>query len=278
LSRPRAPATGDPAQAAEPWPGRRPRTECDSALAHWYLPAPNHGPRRGGARADLLLLHYTGTTSALIALDWLTRRESRVSCHYLVDECGHIVQMVAESARAWHAGVSHWAAESDINSRSIGIEIHNPGHQHGCPAFPDVQMQAVTQLCRDVVARNAIPPERVLAHSDVAPARKLDPGERFDWHRLHLARVGHWVAPAALGAEAGLGPGDDGPAVHELQRQLQAYGYAVPQTGQFDTATEQVVRAFQRHWRPARVDGRFDTSTADTLRRLQLALDAHGSG
>ena len=136
----------------------------------------------------MLLLHYTGMDSAEAALDWLTRQESGVSCHYLVDAEGRIAQMVPESERAWHAGQSLWEGETDINSCSIGIEIHNPGHDFDYPDFPDAEMRAVEALCRDILSRHAIPSHRVLAHSDVAPGRKRDPGEKFDWERL--ARAG----------------------------------------------------------------------------------------
>ncbi len=175
---------------------------------------------RGGRTPDMLILHYTGMESAEAALDWLTRQESEVSCHYLVDEDGRIAQLVTESERAWHAGQSLWAGETDLNSCSIGIEIHNPGHDFDYPDFPDAQMRAVEALCLDILSRHAIPPARVLAHSDVAPGRKRDPGEKFDWQRLARAGIGLWVPPAPLEGDAGLGPGDEGETVAALQRAL----------------------------------------------------------
>lgn len=247
-------AAGDATTAAMP----------DSVLAGLWRPSPNHEPRRGGRRPDMLLLHYTGMACAQAALDWLTRPESRVSCHYLVDERGTIVQMVRESRRAWHAGLSHWAGDSDINSCSIGIEIHNPGHDLGYADFPEAQMAAVEALARDIVARHAIPPARVLAHSDVAPARKRDPGERFDWARLARAGIGLWVEADDGGEGAGL-------PMAELQARLRAFGYGLEMTGVEDEATRTVVAAFQRHWRPARVDGRADASTCAVLDRLLVA-------
>jgi N-acetylmuramoyl-L-alanine amidase len=242
-------------------------------LAHEWRPSPNVGPRRDGRPADILLLHYTGMATAEAACRRLCNPESKVSCHYLVDEHGGIVQMVEEEMRAWHAGQSFWGGDTDINSRSIGIEVHNRGHEADYPDFPDLQMEAVVALARDICTRHPIPPERVLAHSDVAPRRKLDPGEKFDWRRLHEAGVGHWVEPEPLGGNAGLEPGDEGEAVLALQRDLAAYGYYVPETGRFDAATEASVAAFQRHFRPARVDGRADSSTRATLARLTAALD-----
>ena len=237
-------------------------------LPHHWRPSPNAGPRRDGKRADILLLHYTGMTSAEAACRRLCDPHSGVSCHYLVDEDGGIVQMVEEDLRAWHAGQSFWGGETDINSCSIGIEIHNRGHDADYPDFPDSQMEAVIALVRDILDRQPIPPERLLAHSDVAPRRKLDPGEKFDWQRLHEAGIGHWVAPEPLGEDRCLWRCDQGDAVLALQNDLARYGYEVPQTGRYDLATELTVAAFQRHFRPARVDGRADKSTSATLARL----------
>jgi N-acetylmuramoyl-L-alanine amidase len=243
----------------------------DSPLATLWCPSPNREPRRDGRRPDMLILHYTGMDSAEGALDWLTREEAKVSCHYLVDEEGRIAQIVEESERAWHAGQSLWAGETDLNSCSIGIEIHNPGHDFDYPDFPDAEMQAVEALCLDILRRHAIPPDRVLAHSDVAPGRKRDPGEKFDWARLARAGIGLWVAPAPVGGDQGLGPGDEGVSVAELQRQLSEFGYGVEVTSTYGTGMEKVVEAFQRHFRPARIDGRADLSTRDTLSRLLVA-------
>lgn len=252
----------------------------DTPLAACVKAAANRGPRRGrwgenGGTPDLLLLHYTGMQSARKAVDWLTRAESQVSCHYLIDDAGVVTQMVREAERAWHAGLSHWAGATDINSASIGIEIHNPGHGLG-PAlpyrdFPDAQMRSVEALCRDIAGRHQIRPERVLAHSDVAPARKCDPGERFDWARLWRAGIGHWVEPVPAGDDDSahsLALGSESAEVTSLQRQLQAYGYGLEPTGLYDQATAQVVTAFQRHWRRACVDGIADHGTVATLQRL----------
>lgn len=246
----------------------------DSELVHELHPSPNIGPRRPGVRPSLLILHYTGMSSAEKAIDWLARPESKVSCHYVIDEHGRITQMVAEGARAWHAGLSSWAGETDINSASIGIEIQNPGHEHGYPEFPEAQMQAVASLSRDITSRNGIAPAGVLAHSDVAPGRKIDPGEKFDWAYLARAGVGHWVEPAPV-ADNDEGPADIGGAcIAEAQALLARYGYGIDVTGELDPATSQVVRAFQLHFRPRRPDGRLDNSTMRTLERLVAALPA----
>ncbi len=142
-------------------------------------PSPNHGPRAPGKPTDILLLHYTGMALPERALEWLCDPASQVSSHYLVFEDGRVVQLVDEARRAWHAGRSSWAGERDINSRSVGIEIVNPGHQFGYRPFPEPQIDALIALCRAILSRHPIPPERVLAHSDVAPDRKEDPGELF---------------------------------------------------------------------------------------------------
>src|SRR5205807_877255 len=173
--------------------------------------------------------------------------------------------------RAQHAGVSSWEGETDINSRSVGIEIVNPGHDLGYPDFPDRQIAAVIALCRDILRRRPMRADRVVAHSDVAPSRKQDPGEKFPWSRLHEAGVGHWVEPAPVGDTRGLATGGSGPAVAELQDLFAQYGYGIPSIGHFDQPMHDVVVAFQRHFRPARIDGIADGSSIETLRRLLAA-------
>lgn len=240
----------------------------DSRLVNEVRRSPNCGARRGVKRPDLLILHYTGMQDCAAALRRLTEKTSEVSSHYLVFEDGRIVQLVPEKKRAWHAGVSSWQGESDINSRSIGIEICNPGHDFGYPDFPRRQMKAVIALCRDIIKRNHIRPEHVLAHSDIAPARKQDPGEKFPWARLHKAGVGHFVPPAKIARGKRFRRGGKGAEILEAQRQLAEYGYGIAPSGKFDAATEDVVIAFQRHFRPRRVDGVLDASTRATLARL----------
>jgi N-acetylmuramoyl-L-alanine amidase len=243
-------------------------------LEHHWHPSPNIGPRRGVDRPELLILHYTGMTSAMAACAWLCNPGSGVSCHYLVDEKGSITQMVEENLRAWHAGVSRWKSRDDINSASIGIEIHNPGHDLGYCDFPSAQIDAVIGLCRDIVVRNEIAAENILAHSDIAPQRKKDPGEKFPWATLHQAGIGHWVPAAPVTAGEELKLGDRGPAVGALVRQLSAYGYGLAPADAFDPIVAAVVTAFQRHFRPSRVDGIADHSTLKTLKRLLSALPA----
>jgi N-acetylmuramoyl-L-alanine amidase len=237
---------------------------------HRVVPSENHEARRGALAPDLVVLHYTGMESADAALARLCdpRGSERVSAHYVVDEDGTILQLVPEARRAWHAGEGSWAGAGDINSRSIGVEIVNPGHDFGYPAFPARQIDALIALLGDIVARRAVRADRVLAHSDVAPARKRDPGEKFPWERLHRAGIGHWIAPAPLADGPSLAPGDAGEPVRALQEALVRYGYGLAPTGVYDAETAAVVAAFQRHFRPARIDGIADSSTQATLRRL----------
>jgi N-acetylmuramoyl-L-alanine amidase len=233
--------------------------------------SPNIEVRPTGLVPRFLILHYTGMASAEKACVWLCTQESKVSCHYLVDETGAIIQMVGEEMRAWHAGLSIWQDNTDINSLSIGIEIQNPGHGGGYPDFPPVQMEAVAALARDIVARHGIAAAAVLAHSDVAPGRKIDPGEKFDWAYLHAMGVGHWVAPEPVSSGVYLQEGDTGDPVFALQSLLKIYGYGLDITGTFDERTRHVVEAFQRHFRQVKVDGVADHSTVATLHKLLKA-------
>jgi N-acetylmuramoyl-L-alanine amidase len=234
--------------------------------------SPNFGPRRDGLRPDIIVIHYTGMETGASAEAWLCDPVSEVSSHYLVHEDGSIVQLVRESDRAWHAGRGSWRGRTDINSCSIGIEVANGGHAYGSPDFHPAQIDVVIALCRDIAGRYAIRPERVLAHSDTAPGRKIDPGEKFPWAGLHAAGIGHYVQPSPLRGGRFLGPGEQGEQVEALQSMLAHYGYGIDITASYDTATAAVVAAFQRHFRPQKVDGIADQSTIETLQRLLAAL------
>ena len=238
----------------------------DSKLVMSVVPSPNHDAR--GARSDILLMHYTGMQTAEEAVARLTDPGVKVSCHYFVYEDGRIDQLVPEARRAWHAGACSWKGAIDINARSIGIEVAHPGHEYGYRDFPDAQIDALIALCRDIIARHHIRRERVLAHSDVAPARKKDPGEKFPWARLAQAGIGLWVEPAPIAEGRTFSANDKGAEVEKLQKQLARFGYDLKITGRYDDNTRSVVTAFQRHFRPARVDGLADPSTVETLRRL----------
>lgn len=245
----------------------------DSSFAAKIFPSPNHGERKlsdgsAGRRPDMLVVHYTGMPVAGEALQWLCNPVSQVSAHYFVFENGHTLQLVPEGRRAWHAGASHWAGETDINSCSIGIEIAHPGHPGGLPDYPEAQLAATLNLCRDICTRWGIPPERVLAHSDIAPGRKIDPGENFPWRRFAEAGVGIYVEPAPIRGGRFFARGDAGQPVEALQSMFAMLGYGIPITGLYDERTEAVVAAFQRHWRQDKVDGVADASTITTLRDL----------
>ncbi|MGO4619798.1 N-acetylmuramoyl-L-alanine amidase [Ensifer sp. 2YAB10] len=244
---------------------------CDYPGAR-FMPSPNFGDRADLRAPDMIVLHYTGMSTGASALEWLCREESQVSSHYFVHEDGRVDQLVPEARRAWHAGKSYWKGETDINSCSIGIEIANPGHPGGLPDFPEKQIAAVVELCRDCGDRWSIAPERVLAHSDIAPIRKVDPGEKFPWHVLHREGVGHWVEPAPIGGGRFFQRGDQGQPVEAIQSMLSLYGYGIDVTGEFCEKTEGAVAAFQRHFRQQRVDGIADISTLDTLHRLLSGL------
>ena len=244
----------------------------DARLDVEVCPSPNFGDRKNGKQIDMLLLHYTGMANSEGALSWLCDPRSQVSAHYFVFEDGRIVQMVAEAHRAWHAGKSYWQGERDINSHSIGIEIANAGYldckkSDQLPEFPPFQMAAVEALCVDIVARNSIPKSRVLGHSDVAPGRKLDPGEKFDWLRLARAGVGLW-SYVETDDGPGLKLGDASGEVAHLQAKLNAFGYDVCDTGIFDDTTKIAIRAFQQHWRQSRADGIADAQTINRLSDL----------
>jgi len=247
----------------------------DSCVVAEVRPSPNHSERKNGMMPDMIVLHYTGTRDTEAAIGQLCNPKSEVSAHYVVLQDGCILQLVPESRRAWHAGVSSWAGEADVNSRSIGIEIANAGHEHGYPDFPRRQIAAVTALCRSILTRHDVPADRVLAHSDVAPARKVDPGEKFPWKLLADSGIGLWVKPVPLVQG---GPiyvlGETDPAIEEVQRLLARYGYGVAATGYMDGTTRDAVAAFQRHFRPLRVDGVVDASTTATLRGLIAERDA----
>jgi N-acetylmuramoyl-L-alanine amidase len=240
----------------------------DTSCAARVHPSPNHGERKDGKRPNALVLHYTGMADGLAALRQLCNPAAEVSSHYFVHEDGAILQLVPEARRAWHAGAGSWQGETDMNSASIGIEIVNPGHEFGYRAFPDQQIAAVIALSRDIVRRWRIPADRVIAHSDMAPARKRDPGELFPWHRLAAAGVGHLTLPRPMRGGRFLMRGEEGEPVAALQAMFALYGYPIGITGLFDETTEQVVTAFQRHFRQERVDGVADASTIETLRAL----------
>ena len=250
-------------------------------------PSPNHDERPGPV--DMLVMHYTGMKTAEEALARLCDPAARVSAHYTVDLDGTVYAHVPEERRAWHAGISYWTGERNINACSVGIEIVNPGHEFGYVEFPEVQIAAVIDLGNEIMRRHKIAPARVVGHSDVAPARKEDPGELFPWPDLAEFGVGLWPFPAAgktaerSGSfpppfkevaraptpEGGVSAVDDEAAEIFLQR-LRDFGYGVPPD--VDVSLDKLVRAFQRHWRPWRIDGVIDDESAYRLGTLVDAL------
>ena len=235
-------------------------------------PSPNSDPRPPGGAVDMLVLHYTGMRDAASALERLCDPRAKVSAHYAIDEDGTVYRLVPEARRAWHAGVSAWAGRPGVNDRSIGVELVNPGHEHGYRPFPEAQMAALERLAGDIVRRRGIAPRRVVGHSDIAPARKRDPGELFDWPRLARAGVGLWPdVPGPVPAAPALRPGSRGPAVSAMQSALAAWGYDLHASGEYDAATETVATAFQRHFRPRRIDGAWDNECTAILRALHVA-------
>ncbi|MDR3538287.1 MAG: N-acetylmuramoyl-L-alanine amidase [Acetobacteraceae bacterium] len=235
-------------------------------------PSPNHDARPDGAPVDTLILHYTGMQSAQAAIDRLRDPAARVSSHYVVDEDGAVVAMVPEARRAWHAGVSSWRGHSWLNDRSIGIEMVNPGHEWGYRDFPVLQLAAVCDLCLAILARHRIPARNVVAHSDVAPDRKEDPGEKFDWEGLAQNGVGLWPRDVP-----DLGTGGavrDAASLHEVRLALSVIGYRVVSEGALDPALSSVLRAFQRHWRPEAVTGQADAGTLARLQAVVRLVDA----
>lgn len=224
-------------------------------------PSPNHDERH--APVDMLILHYTGMQTAQAAIDRLCDSTSQVSSHYVVDEDGAIFNLVPEQRRAWHAGMSFWRGHKALNARSIGIEIVNPGHEWGYREFPVLQMAAVCDLCLGVLARHPIPARNVVGHSDVAPDRKQDPGEKFGWEALAKNGVGLW--PEGI-PDLGTGaPVRDAIGLRDVRLALTEIGYDVAPGGPLDPALSIVLRGFQRHWRPEAITGQADAGTLSRL-------------
>jgi N-acetylmuramoyl-L-alanine amidase len=242
-----------------------------AALSPIAAPSPNFDSRLGPP--DMIVLHYTGMTTGEAALARLTDAAAKVSAHYMIEEDGRVFALVPEARRAWHAGVSVWQSARDINGLSVGVELVNPGHELGYRSFPERQIEAVIALMADIRSRWTIPDERILGHSDVAPARKQDPGELFPWRELARAGHGLWVEPGRARGPV-LAEGDEGLAVAALQAGLARLGYDCPASGEFDTSTATIVRAFQLHWVQSRVDGAADGETRARLMALLRLIRA----
>ncbi len=227
------------------------------------LPSPNQDDRPAGAPIDMLILHYTGMKTAREAIERLRDPAAKVSSHYVVDEDGFVLRLVAEERRAFHAGVSYWRGHTELNGRSIGIEIVNPGHEWGYRDFPVLQLAAVCDLCLSILSRHAIPARNIVAHSDVAPDRKEDPGEKFPWEDLALNGVGVW--PAGVPDIGTGGVVRDAAGLRGVRAALADIGYRVAREGALDPALSSALRAFQRHWRGEAVTGQADSGTLARL-------------
>jgi N-acetylmuramoyl-L-alanine amidase len=231
-------------------------------------PSPNFDART--TPPDMVLLHYTGMQTGEEALARLRDPEAKVSAHYLIEEDGRVFALVPEERRAWHAGVSFWQGDRSLNGVSIGVEIVNPGHDWGYRPFPDAQIAALIELLGGVRERWEVADGRIVGHSDVAPDRKIDPGELFPWARLAEAGFGLWAEPPPSPGAA-LALGEESTAVFALQAGLTRLGYDSAPSGRFDEATQTIVAAFQRHWRPDLIDGAADGETRARLMALLRA-------
>ncbi|WP_273145585.1 N-acetylmuramoyl-L-alanine amidase [Oceanicaulis alexandrii] len=229
-------------------------------------PSPNFNDRR--LPPSMLVLHYTGMETGDAAIERLCDPEFSVSAHYVVEEDGRVFQLVSEDKRAWHAGKGVWRGCSDINSASIGVEIVNGGHDFGLPDYPEAQIEAVLALCQGILARHPIKACDVIGHSDLAPDRKQDPGEKFPWKRFAEAGVGLWpqAVPSVLPPCA---PGDEGEAVTALRQALCDIGYGAEPTGAYDQALKAVVLAFQRRFRSQALTGFADEETCALIEGLR---------
>ncbi len=234
------------------------------------LSSPNFDERK--LPISILVLHYTGMESGQAAIDRLCDPKAKVSAHYVVEENGDIIQLVDEDKRAWHAGVSSWNGIADINSASIGIEIVNGGHDFGLPDFPDVQIGAVLWLSQAIMKRHNIKPRNVVGHSDVAPGRKIDPGEKFPWHLLAAEGIGLWPEGVIADQRILFDAGDRDRGIAAAQTGLASIGYGVEVTGVMDGKTIALVEAFQRRYRPSKIDGRIDLQTLDVIGKIASSL------
>ena len=221
-------------------------------------PSPNFNPRPGGTDIDILVFHYTGMKSAAAALERMCDPGAEVSAHYMIDEDGSTYQLVGEASRAWHAGVSNWRGNSNINDRSIGIELVNPGHEFGYQRFAQAQMTALITLAKDILARHPIPARNVVGHSDIAPTRKQDPGEFFAWAALAAEDIGYWPAKSSTDPHTQ-------PTTSDLAPILEEYGYDTDDM-------EAALLAFQRHFHPSNCSGQADAESVEILGLVNLEL------
>lgn len=209
--------------------------------------SPNFNERPSFRKLDLIIIHYTGMATAQAALARLCEPNTKVSAHYLIERNGQLYQLVDEKKRAWHAGVSFWQGETDINGISLGIELDNGGHDFGLPAYPEIQIKALLSLLNELVQKYHIPKNRIIGHSDIAPTRKMDPGEHFPWRILHNHGFGLWPESSPASPQP--------QSIHEVQKTLAVIGYDCPLTGTLDPQTVAIIKAFQQHFTPQEITG-----------------------
>jgi N-acetylmuramoyl-L-alanine amidase len=247
------------------------------AMTNSYIShlSPNYDERNADDPVDVLVLHYTGMQTAAEALSRMCDPQAQVSAHYMVDEEGSIYKLVEEKNRAWHAGISCWKGRASLNYTSIGIEIANPGHEWGYRAFPLPQMAAIKVLCKDILSRHDIPPENVVGHSDIAPNRKEDPGELFDWPSLAKDGIGLWpdVGYIKNASKILVEPFAEGTDVAFMQQRLATYGYHIRVDGFYGTKTEAVVKGFKRHFVPEQLNTQWDMLAEARLSALLKLIE-----
>jgi N-acetylmuramoyl-L-alanine amidase len=220
--------------------------------------SPNFNFRSKETKIDMVILHYTGMQSKSSAIKRLCDKRAKVSSHYLIDQKGEISILVDEQFTAWHAGKAYWKKARDINNRSIGIELVNPGHRYGYKQFTKKQISSLTTLLQKIIKKYRIPKNRILGHSDVAPQRKKDPGELFDWHKLARKNIGIWPENKHM-------KNNKNYTIKSMQQMLAHFGYEISISGKLDHQTKKVVSAFQRHFRPKKINGIFDDETIAKL-------------
>ena len=218
------------------------------------FPSPNYNDRPPSTITDTLVIHYTGMSETTQALKRMCNPITKVSAHYLIDEAGQIFKLISEKKRAWHAGISSWRGNCNINDRSIGIELANPGHEFGYQKFPEPQINALIELANKIITRHQIPARNIVGHSDIAPTRKKDPGELFDWHELALGGIGYWPKDLKINIVKKINETN-------FESALKAYGYET-------SNLPATILAFQRHFLPMRCGAAPDQEMFRTLEIL----------
>ena len=224
--------------------------------------SPNYNDRAQNSKIEFIIIHYTGVEMEFHqVINWFLNKESRVSCHFLIDKSGDICNLVDISKRAWHAGQSSWNNCLDINSHSIGIELHNSGNED----FTPLQLKSLVKLLKELMSDNGIKSWDILGHSDVSIGRKIDPGIKFPWHKLAKDKIGFFSNLSQENFDTDVSDKNNQHIIEDIQCKLMTIGYGVKKSGVFDAQTVAGLKAFQRHWRPKSVSGRLDVSTKQIL-------------